>query len=356
MDMERVTRVWDGQQADHAARERRLAAEQRAKQNPTLWPALFHSYEETLNTATLKFAIEGFLQADGITFFGGLAGHGKTLVMLNVVKALLEGADLFGYVPFKVTEVSKRVIYLVPESGLTPFVHRLKLFGLLDHVKAERLFFRTLSAPEQDMALDDPRILAACEGADVFLDTAVRFMSGDENSASDHRAFAGTLFNLLRAGARTVSGAHHSPKAFDGTKAMTLESALRGSGDVGAMLSTAWAIKQQDFATNRLLVKNIKPRDFEPCQPFELEGRPWIDTAGSFKMIAQPGMVHSAPLHNAEKPEITTARRMRAEGKTLTDIATALGVQPRTVERWSSKGKLADTDTPTGVGTQGGAA
>ena|ERR1700746_1346098 len=164
--------------------------------------------------------------------------------------------------------MSDRVLYLIPESGLGPFVHRLKLFGLTEHVKSGRLFYRTMTAIEQRASLVDPRLLKAAEGADVFLDTAIRFMEGDENSASDSRAFANTLFKLQGVGTRTITGAHHSPKGFDGREQMTLENTLRGSGDIGAMLCTCWALKQVDFATNLILMKNVKPRDFEACAPF----------------------------------------------------------------------------------------
>jgi len=58
---------------------------------PEAWPSLFHSYDETITAPPLKFAIKDLLQEDGITFVGGPAGHGKTLVMLNMVKVLLEG-------------------------------------------------------------------------------------------------------------------------------------------------------------------------------------------------------------------------------------------------------------------------
>jgi hypothetical protein len=305
------------------------------------WPALFHSYEEAITAPPLTFAIEGFLQEGGITFLGGLAGHGKTLVMLNIAKALLEGHALFGHEPFRVM-TSKRVLYLIPESGLGPFVHRLKVFRLLDQVKAGRLFFRTLSAKEQ-IELNDPRLLKAAEGADVFLDTAVRFMTGEENSASDHRKFADLLFNLQRVGARTVTGAHHSPKAFEKQDSLSLENAFRGSGDVGAMLATAWALRQTDFQTNRILIKNVKPRDFEPCQPFEIEGRPWIDQTGAFKIVSLPGMARPR-VPKLEKPELLNARLLRGQGLELADIAAQVGVGLRTIERWSSEGKLKPTE------------
>ncbi len=312
------------------------------KVDPDSWRSLFHTYDETISAPPLKFAIQGFLQEDGITFVGGLAGHGKTYVMLNIVRALLEGGKLWDY--FTVNEPSKRVLYLIPESGIGPFVHRLKTLKLLDYVRDGKLFYRTMSAQDSDAPLTDPRILKAAEGADVFLDTAIRFMNGDENSSSDNRKFAETLFTLQKAGARTVVGAHHSPKAFEHIEAISLENALRGSGDVCAMLATAWAVKQIDADSNRLYVKNIKPRDFEPCQPFELEGRPWIDKFGHFKMVTAPGMALCPKRVRKENPNIAHARSMRQEGKTHKQIAEALQVSVRAVEKWESQGRLREED------------
>src|SRR4029077_16858091 len=124
-----------------------------------------------------------------------------------------------------------RVMYLIPEAGLGPFSSRLKTFHLEEHIRDGRLFYRTLSA-EGQLSLTDPRLLEAVKGADVFLDTAIRFMVGDENSAAEQKLFADNLFGLQRAGARTVTGAHHSPKSFGKENFMTLENVLRGSGDI----------------------------------------------------------------------------------------------------------------------------
>jgi hypothetical protein len=144
-------------------------------------------------------------------------------------------------------------------------------------------------------------------------------------SASDHRAFADLLFKLQAHGARTIAGAHHSPKAFESKEAITLENALRGSGDVGAMLATCWAVKQINADSNRLHLKNVKARDFEPCKPFELEGRPWIDQTGSFKMTAPPGSA-SLPSQNSKVQKWELARALRRQGKTLAEIAIQLDV------------------------------
>jgi hypothetical protein len=122
---------------------------------------LFHSHEEITNAPPITFAIERFLRADAITIIGGLAGHGKTMIMLNMVKSLLGGIALFNYWPFRVTQLSTRVLYLVPESSLGPFVHRLKLFNLLDYVRDGKLFLRTLNAKEPT-SLNDPLLLRSC--------------------------------------------------------------------------------------------------------------------------------------------------------------------------------------------------
>jgi len=262
--------------------------------------AMFHSFADFENAPPLSFAIKDFLQNDAATLIGGLSGHGKTFIMLSVAKALLTGAKLWGY--FDVPEPAERVIYLIPESVIGPFKHRLKLFGLYDFLRDDRLLVRTLSMGPTP-GLDDPRILAAAKGAHVALDTAVRFSTeGDENSAGDNqRGLASDIFTLLGAGARTVYGAHHSPKTFAKENVMTLENAFRGTGDIGAMLATAWAIKRIDENQTIIHIDNVKPRDFQPCGPFQLIGRPFIDERGDFQMHKNPGVC--GKLIEEQKPD-----------------------------------------------------
>jgi hypothetical protein len=301
------------------------------------WRSLFHSYEEFVSVPPVSFAIEGFLQEEGITLIGGLAGHGKTLCMLAMARALLEGGKLFHH--FRVNKPAERVIYLIPEAGLSPFAARLKTFHLEDYVRDERLLFSTLSA-KCSFSLTDPRLLEAAKGADVFLDTAIRFMEGDENSASEQRAFAESLFNLQRAGARTITGAHHSPKSFGRETSMTLENVLRGSGDIGAMLCTAWGLSQVDSAATRIYVQNVKARDFLPCAPFIVQGRPSINETGFFDLTHPPGFAGSLGDNKAQagRPEMTgkeekraIAVRMKSQGRGYRDIAKELGVSTGTV-------------------------
>jgi hypothetical protein len=328
-------------QAVQAERDEQDRAAAQAKRTED-WAKLFHTKEELAAAPPITFAIDGFLPERGITMLGGRSGDGKTLVALDMARCLLEGSPLFGHFA---THKAKRVVYLVPESGMAPFAARVKLFHLLEHADS-RFFCRTLDSTEPDAPLLDPAILKACEGADVFLDTAVRFMEGEENSASDNRVFARNLFSLLRAGARTVTGLHHTPKEFAKASFMTLENVLRGSTDIGAMLAACWGIAQVDTMNTGLFIQNVKARDFEPCQPFIATGRPYIAEEGHFKMTAQPGMAGTfgqhrqtqqrggRPVTNGKNALVEQAKAMKAEGKTVREIADALDVGHSTVGRW----------------------
>jgi hypothetical protein len=134
---------------------------------------------------------------------------------------------------------------------------------------------------------------------------------------------------------------------------MTLEDILRGSGDLGAMLCTCWGVRQVDAARNQLYVANVKPRDFQPCESFILEGRPHIDDIADFVMTHKPGEAGELSEHlprrnkggrpvgadNEDKQ--LQAVEMRRKGAGLREIEKTIGVSKSKVYRWL---KNADRD------------
>jgi hypothetical protein len=304
------------------------------------WRKLFHSIADFENAPPLAFAIDGFLQEGGTTFIAALPGHTKTMLMLSMTRALLDVEPLFGY--FKVPKPSKRVLYLVPESTIAPFWARIKLFHLEEYVRNERLLVHTLSA-KQRVLLTDSRLMAAAKDSDVFIDTVARFMDGDEG-IEDARQLADSLFGLLRAGARTITAAHHSPKGFERAEYMCLENMVRGSGDLGAAICTAWGLRQIDAVKNRVFVQNLKPRDFLPCEPFILEGRPAIDERGSFDMTEPPGFAGALSDHlirnKGGRPQMQgrdekreRVLELKAGGMSEREIASKVGISASMVHR-----------------------
>ena len=312
---------------------------------------LFHTYREFVELPDPEFIIEGFAEQYDKIIIGGLSGHGKTLLLLDIVRSLLTCKPLFDY--FAVPEAEHSVMYLIPEEGRSKFVRRLKLFGLLEFMQDDRLLVRTLSMG-QTIALTDPRILEAANGRHVFLDTAVRFSTGDESSASDNQnGLAHSIFALEQAGAESIWGAHHSPKSFRNDNFMELENVLRGSGDIGAMLSTAYGVRQLDADRTRtwLQIENIKPRDIEPPAPFQLEGKPWIERGLGFKMISKPdetgplseyldGKQRGRPATD-EATRLQTALDVIQEKLSMREAGKQVDTNHTTVMRWVSNYKKA---------------
>jgi hypothetical protein len=226
----------------------------------------FHTKREACNAPPVTFLIKGFLQCEGVTAIAGPVRERKSLIALNIAHALVTGEKLFGH--FDVVKQPKRVIYLCPEMALGPFTDRVKKMGLLKYV-GDTFLYRTLSA-DGPFDLQNDTFQFALPDSVVFLDTAIRFLEGDENSSKDVRKFADTIFSLLKLGAEAVVILHHSPKGTG--DAMSLENALRGSGDMGAFLSACWGTRLQDpehpYKSTSYL-ENLKQRDFE-CQPFEV--------------------------------------------------------------------------------------
>jgi hypothetical protein len=227
---------------------------------PKDWRSLFHSKEEALNAPPVSFLIKDYLMCEGVTGLAAPVRERKSLIALNICHALLTGEKLFDH--FEVVKKPSRVLYLCPEVSLGPFTDRVKKIGLIDYV-GETFFYRTLSSDGR-VELQDETLKTALPGSVVILDTAIRFLKGDENSSSDVRAFADSIFALLRHGAESVLLLHHSPK--EAGDFMTLENAMRGSGDMGAFLAACWGTRLQDQANpyqSASFLSNLKQRDFE---------------------------------------------------------------------------------------------
>jgi hypothetical protein len=235
------------------------------------WRTHYHSFEEMEKAPPTSFLIDGFLPADAITALAAPVGQRKSLAALNVAHAVCTKEPLFDY--FAVTKQPSRVLYLCPEMGLRSFTDRLRKIGLMPYV-GKTLFCRTMSA-EGTLGLDE-LTAGELDGALVVIDTAVRYLKGDENSSEHMRQFAESIFRLMRDGAVSVLLLHHSAKGTKESSELSLENAMRGSGELGAFVSSCWATRLQDPDEpykSASFFTNVKQRDFE-SQPFEVTSGP----------------------------------------------------------------------------------
>jgi hypothetical protein len=277
------------------------------------WRKDFHTVSE-LEQGNVRMLIEGIMP-EGVNFIGSLAGVGKTWVALSMARALSTGKPFLG--EFKVPEAVP-VLYLVPEMGSRAFRERCERMKLPDGE-----MFRCRTLKDGLMRLTDPRLRAAVSEIKpvVFLDSMIRFQTGDESSSSANaQGLAAAIFELLRLGSPAVQCLHHSPKFSGKDFAMTLENVLRGTGDIGAMCDAVWGLEHQrrrkgkrwdtEFAEEskaltRLVMKCVKPRDFDPAETFVVQGRPSIDESGDFEIISEAGVNKQPPKErNQERLDI----------------------------------------------------
>src|ERR1700733_2384175 len=145
--------------------------------------SLWDTQSEMSDEKELQAVIEHVAHEGESTWIFGYAKHGKTWIWLCVVKALLTGEPLFNLPDLKVPKKSKRVIYLCPEATRTSLRRRLKVLGLMSHLydpitnPEGRLYLRSLSKGAK-LQLDDPKLFELTKGADIFIDTAVRYLEG----------------------------------------------------------------------------------------------------------------------------------------------------------------------------------
>jgi hypothetical protein len=251
------------------------------------WHGVFNSKSDFEAAGDLKPVVVGFINKNEVNGYAALQKHGKSWVLMSLMKAFLTGADhWFEYqIPQSGREEFSRIVYFVAEVGLSSVMDRLKKMGLAGYLDTT-LFIRTSALGVPD--LEDRLVMEACEGADVFLDTLIRFLDGPENNAETIKAFATKVF-CIKDLARTCHIACHTQKMFQNAEHMD-PSMFRGSGDVTAFLTNGWGLKQTDSTSNRIFVKGLFGRDLNvDDEQFVVEGRPWINDTGDFKLIEDSG-------------------------------------------------------------------
>lgn len=255
------------------------------------WRSLFKSPSELIVKPT-QFIVNNFLP-EGITFLGGPPGHGKSWVGLSLAKAIWSGSNFLKYPDFLCPHAFP-ILYLSPEVNSTAFKGRLDRLGLGDLGPDDGFLCRTLSEGTF-IKLDNQYLRDAVKDLKpvVFLDTLTRFNTAeDENSSTQiSQAISNHLFDLQSYGARAILPIHHSTKELAKLDvAPGLENVLRGTGDLAAIADAVYCIRTTNHPNFIADVTCVKNRDFEAVEPFEFQGRPYINEQGDLEMTRPPGM------------------------------------------------------------------
>jgi Bifunctional DNA primase/polymerase, N-terminal/AAA domain len=254
-----------------------------AEKTFTDWRELFHTRDEIINCQPPTFLIDQFLARESICALAAPVAQRKSLIALNVARSLCTGAPLFGYLEVK--NKPSRVLYLCPEMGLISLSDRIRRIGL-ESCLGESLFLRSMNKRALDL-LDIPD--DALRDSVLIIDTAIRFLKGDEQSSTDMKVFSETLFTVQRRQGPegAILALYHSPKTTKDTTELTLENCLRGSGELGAAVTDAHGTRLQDPSDpykSLSYISHIKPRDYKGLDGFEVSS----DQTGLLTAVGDP--------------------------------------------------------------------
>lgn len=293
-----------------------------------LWWSSFSGVDE-MESGGIKMYVENIIP-EGVTIISSLPKEGKTWLALSLCKALTSGQPLFGQAGFEVPEPVP-VIYLAAEVGDRAFKQRIQKFGITND--KTRFLCRTLT--KGGMNLEDTNLEQAIRALQpiVILDVLSCFsQSDDEDNSVENQKLRRMIGGLRRAGARAVIILHHSTKNFK--QKPTKENAVRGSGDILAMVDCVWALMLDDRLYQSSQVEEVDVigwgRDFSPS-PFRFaltrrgvpsDGNMYkngvvsvIDSTHDLGLIDKAARVHAA--ETASQDVVDTLERMVQDNSKL---------------------------------------
>ncbi|MBZ5678216.1 MAG: AAA family ATPase [Acidobacteriia bacterium] len=242
-------------------------------------------------TADIEWLIADVIPLSAVTLLTAEAGTGKTWVAQAIAGAVAHGRRFLG------REVKQRpVLYLDGENPLALVLQRL---GQLSIDPTEALSIWGGWHSSEPPGPKDERLLNFAREYQplIIFDSLVYFHQGDEQSATETRAFMNFFRKLANAGA-TLVVLHHTGKGKSSKR-------YRGSSDIEASVDMAYHLEGTRKAgpVDRLRMTCFKSR-FQPGQNFGLEfhqGRGFEDVAlpqGTQKASAEtvvPGIIADHP-------------------------------------------------------------
>ena len=208
--------------------------------------------------AQIEWLIRDMLPLRGVTLLSAASGTGKTWLAYAIAGAVAHGGDFLG-----LQAEPRPVLYFDGENPLAIVKRDLNDLGIRQTANLNVWGGWNTSEPPGP---DDARILEFAHECRPLLiwDLLVQFHDGDEQSATETRAFMKHFRALANAGA-TVLVLHHTGKS-EGAKQ------YRGSSDIEAAVDMAYTLegKPKDGAIHRLEMRYFKSR-FAPGQNFGME-------------------------------------------------------------------------------------
>jgi hypothetical protein len=193
-----------------------------------------------IESAPIKFLVDGLIPAEQVTLIAGAPGVGKSWLAMMLCTALLRGEDFLGRDVIR----TENIVYCDRENPLAVIKERMQsLF------RDEEMSFKHwgLWLEDQPPDFSSSRYLDFAKGAVLVFDSFTRFHGSKENDNSEMARVMAYLRRLQARGA-TVLCLHHRDKK--------MEAGYRGATEILAGCDTLYSLSrepQADLLTLRLI-------------------------------------------------------------------------------------------------------
>jgi hypothetical protein len=208
-----------------------------------------------------SWVVDQFVSSSGISLISSKPGNFKTIIAIEIAKCVSQGKPLFGVFDTKKT----KALILDEESGNGRLKKRQSILG------ADEAGIATLSYASTKMSLEyASAIIRYCNANGIGLvifDSLTRFHIAQEN-ASQEMSEVLSYFHLIAKAGIAVLIIHHDPKS--GYERPDSSNTLRGSSDILAISDVHIVLHRDKYTKNKITVKQLKNRDDELLNDFEL--------------------------------------------------------------------------------------
>jgi len=232
---------------------------------------IFFSANELMkkNLPEVEYIVDKLIPQGGITILGGAPGAFKSFLSLHLAMHGSLGRKMFDHLETK----KIKVLYVDEENGERTLKNRLTQLVKGYDIKEplDELFFSSMENFKLDMEEDRTfpilkRKILEYNPDLVIIDSAVRFLTGDENSSGDVKKLFDTIKPIVKEKNTTFLVLHHTRKTGTGG-----QNDLRGSGDFAASAESVLMLRKDDKEKGKFILTQEKLRHGEEHEALKFE-------------------------------------------------------------------------------------
>jgi len=220
--------------------------------------------------------IENVIYSQGFAFIYGAEGTGKSLLTLDMAKAIITGEPWLGKFP-----TTKTNILFIDKENPHPMNQRRlagmgitkeKLGEIAENVhwlkSPEKYQLTDFNGEATEFAKELSQIILEKDIGLIVIDSFVDLITGNENLSGDTQAFFDGIRELYPQIAYATL--HHENKPSQGAS-RSASQRLRGSSNINAQAITMFRLEESRRATDELLVTQVKAKDSQKLPKFQIK-------------------------------------------------------------------------------------